>query len=128
MEKAVARWETSRYDDGVRLAELVREARLAQGLSRSQLARLAGVSPPVITRLEGGKRLGRADTIMRITGALGIPAAEVQRILRSEPAEEQGAVQYENIDLSDVPPEDRPALRRAIQALVREFRRRPRAQ
>jgi transcriptional regulator with XRE-family HTH domain len=117
--KDLAIWQASRYHRPMRLADLVRTEREKQRLSQAELARRAGVSPPVISRLEDGKRLGRGDTIARVTRALGIDPAIVQSILREE--QEERDVQY--IDLSEVPPEDRPALKRSIDALVREYKR-----
>lgn len=64
--------------------ELIREQRDRKGLSQTQLAELAGVSFSVISRMERGETVGRADTIAKVTGALKLDAALVQRYLSDE--------------------------------------------
>lgn len=78
---------SSGYYAGMRLAELVATKRKERKWSQSQLAREAGVTPAVVNRIESGQRLGRADTIARITGALGIDSDTTQRLLRDEDVE-----------------------------------------
>ena len=103
----------------MRLADLVQDERSRRGWSRKELARRAGVHPSVITRLEGGTRLGRADTVARVVNALGIDAVVAQDCL----CEQQEDREVQRIDLGRVPLNERQALRRAINALVREFER-----
>ena len=103
----------------MRLADLIRDERNKRGWSQSELARRAGVSPSVVNRLESGKRVGHADTIARVAAALGLNPNTVQSVLSEE--EESLEIQY--VDLSKVPEGERKALRRAIEALVREFQK-----
>lgn len=85
-----------------------------------ELARQAGVDVGSISRLESGKQAGQAGTIARITAALGLDPDRVQSLLRAEELKaEANETQY--IDLSKVPERDRPRLRRAIDAMVRQW-------
>jgi transcriptional regulator with XRE-family HTH domain len=68
----------------VRFGELIRDQRDRKGLSQTQLAELSGVSFSVISRMERGETVGRADTIAKVTGALKLDAALVQRYLSDE--------------------------------------------
>lgn len=61
--------------------DLIRQQRDRQGLTQGQLAEIAGVSFSVISRMERGETIGRADTIARVTSALHLDAALVQRYL-----------------------------------------------
>jgi transcriptional regulator with XRE-family HTH domain len=53
----------------------IREARVAQGLSLEQLARLTGISAPALSLIETGKRDPRLTTLKRIADALRVPPA-----------------------------------------------------
>lgn len=104
----------------MKLAELVRQERQRRGWSKADLAREADVSRSVITNMESGKRLGRADTVAKICQVLGIDPAEAQAVLSSETDSDE-ARDLQLTDLSKVPPNDRAKLRRAIIELVRSF-------
>ena len=54
------------------LKEIVREHRRESGLSRANLARIAGVGKTVIFDLEHGKETIRYDTLKKILSALNI--------------------------------------------------------
>jgi|GEM_PF-4848864 len=101
----------------MRLADLIHGERTKRGWSQAELARRAGVSASAVNRLEAGTRLGHADTVARVAGALGINPSTVQALLNEEP--ESPEIQY--VDLSKVPENERSVVRRAIEALVREF-------
>lgn len=58
---------------GTRIAR----AREAQGLSRAALARLVGVRPPTISRIESGQRRASAPVLHRIAELLHLPADEL---------------------------------------------------
>ncbi len=51
--------------------EIVREARLAAGLSQRALARLAGTSQPAVARYESGAAAPSWETLQRLTAACG---------------------------------------------------------
>jgi transcriptional regulator with XRE-family HTH domain len=53
------------------LGELVREARLAAGLSQRALARRAGTSQPAVARYESGAASPSWETLQRLAGACG---------------------------------------------------------
>lgn len=64
----------SEYTNGVDMnpGELIRQERLALGLSTRELAALSGVSYPTISRIENGHDQPRWDTLERLAGALGM--------------------------------------------------------
>lgn len=112
------------YNQGMELSDLVTIEREKRGWTKAELARRAGVSKSVITRLEKGERVGLADTVLRVITALGIPSDVASRVLRGAPVEAvPEGEETQLVDLTRVPPEDRPALRRAIAALLREWER-----
>ncbi len=47
-------------------------ARLAAGISQTELARRIGVKQPMIARLEAGSEIPKVDTLMRLAKALGV--------------------------------------------------------
>lgn len=53
------------------LAETVRELRKKHGISQGELAQIAGVSLPSISRFERGKDTIRLDVLMKMLDALG---------------------------------------------------------
>ena len=53
------------------MAETIRDLRKKHGISQGDLARIAGVSLPSISRLERGKDTIRLDVLVRILDALG---------------------------------------------------------
>ncbi len=53
------------------IAETIRDLRKKHGISQGDLARIAGVSLPSVSRLERGKDTIRLDVLMRILDALG---------------------------------------------------------
>lgn len=59
-------------DDGQRIARKIREIREDLGVSRSQLAGWAEVSPSLISQLENGRVHPSLETLGRIAGALGV--------------------------------------------------------
>lgn len=60
------------------LAELVRTAREAKGLSRKQLADLAGLDPSYLSRIESGERLPSRDLVLALADALGVSDQQMQ--------------------------------------------------
>lgn len=52
------------------MLELIR-ARNEQGLSQQKLGELAGVSQPVIARMETGKTSPQLDTVLKVLASLG---------------------------------------------------------
>jgi XRE family transcriptional regulator, regulator of sulfur utilization len=57
------------------MADRIRAARLAAGLTQEQLAQRAGVASVTISQIELGNRSPTLDTLMRVAAALEIPAA-----------------------------------------------------
>lgn len=60
-----------------RLAEGLRQVRAARGLSQSEIARVAGVSPSAISQAEAGHRGLGLDTVVAIAEGLGISLDEL---------------------------------------------------
>ncbi len=54
------------------LGELLRQARLAAGLTQEQVAYLAGISRPRYRDIETGIAAARATTLMNVSRALGL--------------------------------------------------------
>jgi transcriptional regulator with XRE-family HTH domain len=62
---------------------LLREFRIARGLSQSQLARAIGVDHSTISRFEGGERRPRRLTVLKLARALELDRAARLRLLAS---------------------------------------------
>jgi transcriptional regulator with XRE-family HTH domain len=58
--------------DLLTLANLIRASRLAQGLTRDELASATGLSPKFITHVEGAKPTAQLGKVMLLLGELGI--------------------------------------------------------
>lgn len=56
----------------IRIGQLVKESRRAQGLSQEDLARLASIERGRITRLECGKAAFNVDLLLSIANALKV--------------------------------------------------------
>jgi len=54
------------------IAERIRAARKAAGLTQKELGERMGVSSVAVTQYESGKRIPKVDTLQRIADALGI--------------------------------------------------------
>jgi transcriptional regulator with XRE-family HTH domain len=64
------------------LATMIRAARLAQGLTRDELARATGLSPKFISHVEGAKPTAQIGKVLLLLTELGIqlyaePAASI---------------------------------------------------
>lgn len=92
-------------------AEVIREARRRSGLSQAELARRAGVSQPVISAYESGRREPGLATLSKLVAATG---HRLQLDLAFEPGAQRG--------LPDTPMGRR--LRRHRRAIIDAARRR----
>jgi transcriptional regulator with XRE-family HTH domain len=54
------------------LGDLVRASRLAQGLTRDDVAIATGLSPKFITHIEAGKPTAQIGKVLQLLGELGI--------------------------------------------------------
>ncbi|MFM0625325.1 helix-turn-helix domain-containing protein [Paraburkholderia xenovorans] len=54
------------------LGDLVRASRLAQGLTRDDVAAATGLSPKFITHIEAGKPTAQIGKVLHLLGELGI--------------------------------------------------------
>jgi transcriptional regulator with XRE-family HTH domain len=98
---------------------LVRELRLAAGLSQRTLARLAGTSQPAVARYERGASTPSWETLRRLAGACG------QRLrISAEPVPDPHDVELASLLLRLTPEERLRALRRY--ARLRELAGSPR--
>jgi transcriptional regulator with XRE-family HTH domain len=59
------------------LAQLVRQARLARGLSMSELARRSGTAPSAISRTESGTKVPNPETLAALAEVLRIPLSQL---------------------------------------------------
>jgi uncharacterized protein len=86
---------------------LVRELRLAAGLSQRALARRAGTSQPAVARYERGASTPSWETLQRLAGACG------QRLrISAEPVSDPHDVELASMLLRITPEERLRALRR----------------
>ncbi|TCK95427.1 Xre family transcriptional regulator [Paraburkholderia sp. BL9I2N2] len=58
--------------DMTALGDLVRASRLAQGLTRDDVATATGLSPKFITHIEAGKPTAQIGKVLHLLGELGI--------------------------------------------------------
>src|SRR5580658_2853756 len=79
--------------DGPGFGRVLREARLAVGVTQAELARRAGVSLGTIRDLEQGRRVRpRAGSLERLSRALGLDAGQAERLAQAaEPAATGGS-------------------------------------
>jgi transcriptional regulator with XRE-family HTH domain len=70
---------------GDRLGRNVFMARRRAGLSQEKLAARAGLHRTEISLLENGGRIPRVDTLMKLAGALEVPASELLRGMEWKP-------------------------------------------
>lgn len=61
----------------LRLGEILREARQRSGLSQEELSFRSGLHRTAVGQLERGERVPRADSVIRLAGALGVPAGDL---------------------------------------------------
>lgn len=67
------------------LANLLRAARLAQGLTRDELADGTGLSPKFITHVEGGKPTAQIGKVLALLSELGVNLyAETSTVISPE--------------------------------------------
>ena len=64
------------------VARLLREARLKQNLSMTTLAERAGLSQQSVSYVEREMRIPNLDTLLRISGVLGVELEEIIRDAR----------------------------------------------
>lgn len=76
---------------GMKLSDVVKAARKRKGWSGRMLAKKAGTSGSVVSRLENNKQIGRADTVLSVTSALGLDPAYVQSLMAGGDAEAEPA-------------------------------------
>jgi transcriptional regulator with XRE-family HTH domain len=67
------------YRAGVRLADQVRRARVAAGLSQRELAERAGMPQSTVARIETERLNPRWDTVVRLLDAAGFEAIALPR-------------------------------------------------
>ncbi len=94
--------------------------RKSKGWTLRELARQAGVDVGSVSRLEAGKQIGRADTIARITNALGLDPAQVAATLREEetpPADRDRLINAFGHELEDLSEEELQQLREHLRYL-----------
>lgn len=58
--------------ESARIGRKVAKLRRQHGISSTELARRVGISQPQVSRLENGKQGFRSETLLKISGALGV--------------------------------------------------------
>lgn len=97
--------------------ELLREARLAAGLTQAQLAARSATSQATLSAYEGGTKAPSATTLARILAAVGarlttVPATRPVVTPSREELEHRGRVLAQVLDLAErLPSRRRPELR-----------------
>ncbi len=99
-------------------ARELRAARSARGLTQAEAAERVGVAVEVFGRLERGRTLPRADTLVRVASALGVSADALLGLDSGAPATSSREPQAEYADR----PEMRRLLRRLENASPRTIR------
>lgn len=94
-------------DEAQRLADLLRNARQAAGLTARAVARLAGVDVGTVTRIELGQIASpRPDSLRAIGEVLGIPTADLFAATDWLPREELPSFRpYLRTKYRELPPE-----------------------
>lgn len=82
-------------------ARIIRLARERAGLSKRELARLAGTSPAAIVKYESGQTSPTVDTLNRIVSATG-SSLEIKTSLRRTDQFERAQVCIELLEIVDV--------------------------
>ncbi len=106
-----------RYNFTVQPGQVIRERRLANGLTQERLARRAGSTQAAISRLERGELSPTFETFARLTEVMGEQAEIVVR--RGEDFHDLARLE----SLRSRPPEERLALALSWNLLAGEFSR-----
>ena len=62
------------------VGEIIRRNRAERGWTMREVARRAGVSPMIVSRLERGARVGHMATVVRILAVLDVPISVLEGI------------------------------------------------
>jgi len=85
----VAREDRKELSEGVarRFGQNLRRCRRLSGLSQEELGERAALHRTEIGKLEKGERLARIDTLVRLAGAMAIPAEDLIEGIHWTPGE-----------------------------------------
>lgn len=85
----MAREDRKVVSEGValRFGENLRRSRQLAGLSQEELGERASLHRTEVGKLEKGERLPRIDTLVRLAGAMAIPAGDLVEGIHWTPAE-----------------------------------------
>jgi transcriptional regulator with XRE-family HTH domain len=72
-----------------RFARNLRRLREAHGLNQEELAVRADIHRTQISLIEGGRRMPRLDTLVKLAGALGVTANDLLDGIAWEPTEQR---------------------------------------
>lgn len=76
-------------DEAAQVGALIRERRVARGLSQLELAGRLGVKQQSVSRWEAGESLPRAQTFVRLAEVLGVPLDDLLGGSRADGATER---------------------------------------
>jgi transcriptional regulator with XRE-family HTH domain len=89
---------TISYELAAVLGDNIRRQRRRAGISQEALGYRAGLHRTAIGQLERGERVARADTLIRLAGAMGIPAGDLLADLHWTPGNlAEGSFRHEPV-------------------------------
>lgn len=80
---------------GTTIGEIIRQARLAAGLTLEDVASQVGVTPGALSHIESGRRLPYPQNAARIAEVLGLPAEELLVALDEAHADRRRSAAYD---------------------------------
>ena len=103
--------------DKKKFAGLLKEARVARGLSGANLAEKVNVDPSYVVLLESGRRAPSVEILCDLAAALGISPAGLLGAEPIEPVRQPVWVADLLTDLESLPPAGREAVRALVKGL-----------
>lgn len=67
----------------MKIVSLLREVRLSRGMSQPELAELAGLSQPGLSRIERGLRGARVETLEKLARVLSVKVTDLYLVKES---------------------------------------------
>lgn len=93
---------------GTPIGQIIRQARLAAGLTLEDVATRVGVTPGALSHIESGRRLPYPQNAARIAEVLGLPAEEILSALDEAHSDRRQSAAYESMEMSRAPRASQP--------------------